>query len=832
MSQGGQLTDQLTSEQIEQLAEGIARGEYNLLLGAGASIGASGRDDRPVSAANGLKDEFFHDFRLPGESSDAQLGHVYEAAQTRFDTEGRSFSRYLEDRFTGCRPATWHFALPGMVWHRIWTLNIDDTVERAYELSSSRLQEHRTFNWTDMHQDGPGEQIQVVHLHGIASVPDQLVFSVLEYRAATAGRRTWHHVFGDHFQQEPFLTIGARLVDEVDLSDFLRRGSASHRTYGRPSFVVLKEISELTRESFLKGNLIPIEMSADEFMAAIRPFVEEAETRLAALTPRGGRSLSTAQRTFLDQFTWLRPGAVPARRRPDFYSGYDPSWYDIVEGLDAKMESVDRVVQSLSSLRTSDEAMQRVELIHGPWGTGKTTALLRIGFEMLIRGMDVFLFRADSRLDVNATVAWLEGSSKTLLLFDGLADHAPDLERIFELCKQRKVSALVVATERQGRIRQVHNNLSAEFLVADRARQMVKLSNQEIGRLLNTLRARTRLGRLTRQPRNVQHHFFSNEAGRNLFIGMSRLEGGLGFVARIQNELSANKLNPQQRSLIIYTAYAYYFGYALPIGILSEASGMKTPKIINEVDSNLSEWLSLHRNGVKLRHRHVAALVIERALTMEERHATLVDVARSIGSHVNIHSVRERTLPYLIARNLLDAKRVHSWLGPATAQWYAEIAPEYDWNARYWEQRALAWMQSGDLAAARSYAERALGIHRDPFTLTTLANIVLRSVVAVMTRGDLTAMQDYWDAVSYLKEARENSRSRDDHAYTVFFNQSLSIARQFSDLGGMPEDFKQEFNEWLASARFSPLMGYPEYARLMRRISTEWMKVVVARSAQ
>jgi len=51
-----------------------------------------------------------------------------------------------------------------------------------------------------------------------------------------------------------------------------------------------------------------------------------------------------------------------------------------------------------------------VYCLWGPPGSGKSTALFRIGRELIAQGFDVFRFRADERLDREAVLWWLQRS--------------------------------------------------------------------------------------------------------------------------------------------------------------------------------------------------------------------------------------------------------------------------------------------------------------------------------------------------------------------------------------------------------------------------------------
>ena len=95
--------EQLGPDLWAQLVQGVAREEYHLLLGAGASIGAKGGDGRPLGTATELAAELSHDFAIPTGASPIGLRDAYEAAEDRSSITGHSRKDYFESRFESYR---------------------------------------------------------------------------------------------------------------------------------------------------------------------------------------------------------------------------------------------------------------------------------------------------------------------------------------------------------------------------------------------------------------------------------------------------------------------------------------------------------------------------------------------------------------------------------------------------------------------------------------------------------------------------------------------------------------------------------------------------------
>lgn len=808
---------------LAQLAEGIARREYSLLLGAGASLGGSG-GGRDLPTGDGLRDQLLADFNVDTGGAVVSLMDAYEAAEHKRDSSGATRTVYLKARFTGCNPPIWQRRLPTYSWHRVWTLNIDDTVQQMYQRAREPRQELYSVNWNDVHWDSEPEDLQIVHLHGIATEPDALIFSIVEYLQATTAQHAWHRIFGDHFQEQPFIVIGASLRGEFDLAGMIRRGSSSHEIRGLPSYFVAPGITEFQKDFVERNGLIAVDLTADQFFDAIESAVRDAEARIVALTGSGEADIPWQAQAFLEQFAMLRFDVRPPQRPRDFYLGYDPTWYDIVVGKAAKFPIVDKVVHDLTRFKGPEAAVQSIQIISGPWGTGKSAALLLTAREMLHNGLECCVFRADQKPNVEAIAWWMQRRPNTVLFFDGIADFGVEIDELMQIAQEARISVSIIGVERQKRARRLESDISPEFVRG--WYEMRFLSDSDINAVLNTLRTQTRLGRITRWSEQAQYFYFARDCHRQLFTAMSELEGGPGFIDRLEAAFLDADLSPQLRDALYLCSFSYQFGYPLPLGVLTHAVGASSAAILQAVrEGELGEWMDVTELGFQVRHRHLAKSIVEDQLDEKERYRLTMQLALSLAPRVTRDAIRNRTLAYRIARHVLDADVVSRWVKDKAPSWYAELFNQYGWNARYWEQRALAHLHLNDESAARSYAERAVDILGDPFTRTTLGHVILRQLGAALQSGKPFDLKEFNEAVDLLFEARSGSRHRDDYPYTVFFEGSLRILRLLTDR----EHFARvsgEIRGWIEDAESSPLQAYAANRGRLNRVKREFHRML------
>ncbi len=824
----------LDSPGWDQLLEGLARGEYNLLLGAGASMEAQDHQENHLPGARALARELVEDFGLPSSNEDVPLSRAYERAKRRTDRTGRGIAKYLYDRFTGCTPPSWYEAVCSVRWARIWNLNIDDVVEQAYVAHSKTSRQKLIPVAWDSGFTEPAdrrEQVVLVHLHGRAVDPEtnrdpNLVFDIAEYFHAVERHHAWHHILADSFTQQPFIIVGATLSEEYDLAEILRRGNRSQQLINRPSIIVLPKFDELAREEFEEWGLLPVAARAGEFFAEVVKALPAVEQHLAPTLEPGG--LSPFALAFLGQFDQLTLDRdLKQDPRHDLYAGHEPVWSDIVHGRDARFEMVGRLRRRIEKL----DGEPRLACITGPPFSGKSVALLRVAREVLEMGFDAFLFRAERRLDIDAVLWWVEKRERTVLLFDGLADSAPELADLLARAKANKLPILCIGTERTSRKSEILSHVAPQFLEPNGSLQLRQMSDQDIRSLLRTLEQAGRLGKIGQRKPIDRFRYFAVESQRHLFTGMAELEGGRGFRARLADEYAAIK-DAALRQAYALSCVAYSLGYALPASILASTAGLRVDRLVEALSPGkpLSDLMYFSRGYPRPRHRRFASMIVDEILTREERRSWTIDLAKQLSPYVTPQTIGQRTIPYRIASRLMDHQIVSGWIGlNGIDHWYEELRELFSWNARYWEQRALASTRLRRFDRAESYAAQAVTIHPDPFTHNTLGTVLMRKAVDWATPRSNAQSDLYWRAVEELKTSRELSGEYHEHPFVTFFRWTTEYCEQQLSTGEtIDNDILREWNRWFKAATQAIPFQHPELAAQLNKFQSDWLKLNVS----
>ena len=804
----------MEDEIMDRLVDGVYKREYSLLLGAGASIGSSGGNNQPLPSGPQFCETLINEFDIETEGRAIALPRAYAAAKRR---DPERLERFLRHWFTGCKP-DWQPLITDFDWHRLWTLNIDDIVEVAYDNRNINIDR---FNWTSTFRDSSRSDHQIVHLHGFAkdtSDPDQsdsdLVFSVREYAAVLNDPRAWHAVFTDEFAERPFIILGASLIDEHDLQEAMT-ASAAETTRGYPSVIVLRSVSAFERDELTDLGLTVVESDSRSFMEELH-----ARTREYRLRLQGSYNQSPNPQfvRFLQQYIDLRQyEPQPSESTRNFYAGYEPHWRNILDSDDASMDTTDRSLATIQESLQHEDNHQVIHLLTGNAGTGKSTGILRIARQLIADGLTVYQFRGDENLDVSATIRWLERMPDTVLIFDDCADFADSIGELAEQCALSNVRLQLIGAERSRRRSFLQHKIAQRFLNVRSEYVYGLLSDHDIASLVDKLTSRRRLGHITRRALPQQYMYFRSTASRRLFEGMANLEGGTGFRIRIRSDY--HRIDDDNlRRLYAACSIAFELGYSLPLGISSRIVGLSARGLQTLLASDEQDMLLIDSNGVRPPHRLTAALVVESALSEDDRFDAMRRLVLALAPHIDIRALISRTRPYRLLRRLMDQEAVLRLVGEVRGRSLYEVMEDpYDWNGRYWEQRALFESALGNHPQARSYAEHSLLTHRHPFAFNTLGTILGR---IALQSGDADSLRE---AVQNLKVARDERRwEASEHPYVTFFTTMIRFGQQ-SGPSAMPVQLRNTFDEWLMHASNSPIFMSREGEEQLKDFQRDWL---------
>ncbi len=324
--------------------------------------------------------------------SDESLTDVLSATVPTYISEQKLF-QILHELYCGTRPADELEHLFEYTWRRIYTLNIDDTIENI----NRGVQIRRYYNGLiDKATEGGGTDIlQVVHLHGEALKSEHgFILTADDYnRWLTSGTHSWYSKLAEDYASFTPVFIGTRLQEPILSAELHRARGRVNSGLGRAFLVTPDSFTPVQAGSYRARNLVPLQgylsdfsdwlratfskrLSPVDVAAEVSKVAREIATRhsvsLADLETARSLFLIEAGATSAEVGTW-----TPSQRRQfarEFLEGGPPTWRIASSDIPVQLDASEALYKGLKAAVLDHT---RVFVAYGQAGSGKTTALLQ-----------------------------------------------------------------------------------------------------------------------------------------------------------------------------------------------------------------------------------------------------------------------------------------------------------------------------------------------------------------------------------------------------------------------------------------------------------------------
>jgi SIR2-like domain len=744
----------ISDEQHAAFVSSLKSGQYNLLLGSGASMDSSnGKETLP----SGTK--FRNDIAQIKQANPAQpLQKLFSLLKPA------EIELHVTKRFSNCTAGPTYLLLSTFIWKRAFTFNIDDAMEFAYERDAAK-QTLLSYNFDDEYEDDRSlAELPLIHLHGDVTRPVAgYVFSREEYIRQITVINPWMTVLSQFIRSEPFIISGSSM-DEVDLDFYLaHRTKTSARDDRGPSIRVEPFPDEVTRNDCERHGLLLFIGTALEFLhyceAAIphRPTPYELVPQESQKLMPEGVSKQVAL-SFLSDFE-----LVPATERENsaasrFLYGHSPSWGDLASNADIPRPMTGALINEVESRLKVDSNEPRLLLIRESTGTGKTTVLRRCAFELAQRGVRVLNCSALSRVEPMTTASVIDLIDEPLVLIvDNFADQVTVFRDLLDRIEKKDV--VIVAADRSYRFRYIIQALSgAPYSLFNGL--PLRLTDCE-GLIANYV-GHGLVG--SRSAIRNKRDFIKKIVDDPVAVACSRILNDFHPLDKIITDILSDSTDLQHRRYYTAALAQHCFRGGVRYAILSGAVAKDGLSAQLGRDHALPLAFFDRTNSFVVPQNSTLAQRVLSLASETDRDLLLeifVGLANQIASWVNRKTLKRRSPEARLAGRLFDFDSVtDELLKDKAPEFYQRTQTAWQWNSRYWEQLALMHLaqyfilpntQKGRqaLTDATQHARHAVAIENHPLPLTTLGKILL----VQMTVTGFSLAATYTEAYEHLTNA-------------------------------------------------------------------------------
>ena len=757
----------LAEKLLEEMKASLFAGHYNLLLGSGISLDSKNQLGDPIIGAWELTDFLC---KLKGAKPNTPLSRV---TSLLLDSE---VTEHLTNRYHGCKPGPTVNWLTSFVWKTAFTFNIDDALESAYQANANRKQTWVSINYDSEYRTNfsPSE-IPIVHLHGFVREPEKkYVFSTSEYGRVTRGQNPWMHVLSELLSSEPFIIAGTSL-NESDLEYYLSgRTESSPRKNRGPSILVEPSPDTVTEHDCARHGLILVKATLAEFLSWLDEKIGKAPT-VAELSIPSKENIfypkppNLKQIAFFSAFELVRPitTSTSVSQLSPFFYGRAPTWSDLAISVDIPTDDELRLSSKSRTFLESNSMQKSLFCVQGEPGSGKTTMIRRVAYDLAREGRIVFSLIGRAAIDMEIIVVCLSVVTKPYaLLIDNAADHAQFINSILNH-PQLSTPFLIIAAERSYRLEHI------ERLLGDFNLEYFPINRWSKNSLFQLIEKYRKNGFLASEEAIRKPEKFILKLNNDpIAIAVCRIINDFqpleSIIKSIWNHASENL---RQNYTVVALAY-YCYSYGVKYAVLEES----------QKSLEIGEQFS-YSNPLPLAFSPVDddyviplnTIISDRMLNLlsREKPTTLLNLFINLGNalapFVNRKAIIDKTPEAILAGRLFNAdKVVRLFLRDKSEQFYEETKLKWEWNSRYWEQRALL-IQTSDIDTAIRYARHAKGIEEHPFTLTTLASLLLKKLDIETSLRDSLFEEAFELLVTNFKRQDDDNWRANPHPYVTLF---------------------------------------------------------------
>jgi hypothetical protein len=477
---------------LKEISNTVNEGSAVLFLGAGASHAAGA----PVgnTLTNLIKKQF--------PKADQALNDLIEVCQDVMDTPPYTRGQlegFIRSQLEAFQPSEEHRIMTTFDWPAIFTPNFDDLIELAYRTTPKRRKPcHAIF--ADTFQVNPGDRSKVYLFKLMGSMTategetGNLVLGRQDYNRALVRRRKYFEHLADFVRSGSMVFIGYGFKDRLvfDLVDDILNMYGKDRLPWSYALFDRLDLDEKTQYKFSSRKIIPVVCSFQEFFR----YIESQREPISTVTPPrrvhikiGRTTLAINQdeaRHLAQYFEILTQEKLDEGTgdKDEFLRGTNKNWAAFAEGWDFqrnlyslpahRRSAQGKIIKGclkdrvLHELGTSDPRDNRILLITGMAGVGKTMMLRRLAFDVYRDGLAPvvvvkpnqasfdykllagFVENLDHQRDKTVDQTKHKEPMKSVVILDDAASMIRHASHLKEYLASRGRPALIVAAERKG----------------------------------------------------------------------------------------------------------------------------------------------------------------------------------------------------------------------------------------------------------------------------------------------------------------------------------------------------------------------------------------------
>jgi len=777
-----------TKPQSEFLLRRLQRNEVVLFVGAGFAIEATNRHNEKLPTGKQLSEKIWSFIDMPGVYDETPLQTMYDALLNK-GKKIDEIKKFLEDIFYVRNFPDYYNYITLPYWHKIYTTNIDNLLEKIYSSSSQKFQilKYPRDEFQDV--DKSLETIQFVYLNGKTPCePNELIFSKKQYARNLNALQPLYHQFVNDYSTTTTVFLGTS-IDEPIFEQYIaaRETRPSSISEHRPqSFLIDPHISP-AREFLLKElyNIIPVKASTEEFFNWINDNRDNIFDKIGTLKitfpsladlynkskEKEIRLLGSFFSDFSLGFNKINPFGTAKVKNKNFLLGTSPTWDDIYSNIDAPRKITKEIFNFIENAITEEPKKIKIVSLLGSAGSGKSTILKRLGLKLAQNGRTVFLSYSEYIPECASIVKTLDSLNEKVILFFDNADlmlsQLPTIVIELQACAKPPIIVISTRTNAFDRI-----TSKIEPIVNLNEFKTPNLDRDEIIAIIQLLEDNNLLGNLKGLTQSERIREFENRAKKQILIAMREATKGENFDVIIKSEFQ--EIVPSEvRFLAACIALTTEAGFTVSKQDFVGFSDLKPAETLYYLERNLHDVVikaGPKEDRLLLRHRIIAEYIIYNCLDLDLLKKVYLRILSSLAPEINVYDWKSRK--YSLYREIINHYKVYRRFAlniNNARELYESLIPYFNMDYQFWLQYGSLELEgiAGSLELAENYLLQAESLRPNSTNIkNALANLYFKKSISSKSDSEAITFREYANQI--IDEILADRRIDDPYTYHIY----------------------------------------------------------------
>lgn len=670
----------------------------DLYTGAGFSYGAKRKDGTTIPLGNDLKENiikkfYSDDIDLSNELKNKKLEEVCQMLKQTNEDE---YNEYIANTFMNFQPEPYHFFLTDYKWSSIYTVNVDDIIEKIFDINNIPLSVFEKRRDTDSINS---KENKLFKLHGSINCKDEgFVFSSSEYDELsndTTDYRLMKFIITLH--EKPLIVIGSELNErELDSLMYLYKRANKNLFLQNLIFINSKPTAYFRRNinNFEKWKLF--EISTEEFLTFIHNNKSKLFTNyyssIQAIKRSGCLSIDLIKKDIKDEISY----------KTRLYFGYSPTWEDALWGYLVSYEILDNIIKIIQLKESIFYSF------YGRVYSGKSSALKYLFINLSQIKDTACIYFNNEEISILGIKRMLDTvKEKNVYLFiDDSADYYSLFEKISEIDDRLVIISMSnISLHRRKRYVLDHANTTEMDINL--------FKTKDINKLREKLISKGYADELNEKSLEDWNKRIGNS--NDITSAIYKVTRSENFNDYYKNHFTINKIQEKAYYLILLICSILYES---GISYLSQTLLYKISlKFDKDTEDKCADYIQIFKDD-RIR---IVSPFISKAILSNAAHKDIIDnIIKIVEAISGLVTEREKNYWKTAYEYLTQYKNLKLNLKLSLNEIntiYTTILSYYRDRSYYWLQKGLLEQDRNNYELANNHFNSALALHRTSYTI-------------------------------------------------------------------------------------------------------------------